>query len=76
MTRPADPADKAADKEDNFGGKPSHRSGYTANQLDWVERWARKGGTLAAGEGLILCMELDRLRAMLIDNDTEHGRAA
>jgi hypothetical protein len=64
------------EKDDNFGGASSHRAGYTANQLDWVERWARKGGTLAAGEGLILCLELDLLRALLIDHDTDHGRAA
>jgi hypothetical protein len=54
-----------ADRDDNFGGKPSHRAGYTKDKLAWVEHWARKGATLQAGEGAVLCAELDRLRALL-----------
>jgi hypothetical protein len=58
--RPGDPADR----DDNFGGKPSHRAGYATDKLSWVEYWARKGATLAAGEGALLCHELDRLRSI------------
>jgi len=50
--------------------KPVHRSGHGAitfegreyTRLEWIERTARNGGTLAAGEGAVLCAELDRLR--------------
>jgi hypothetical protein len=49
-----------------------HRSGHGAityegreyTRLEWIERTARNGGTLAAGEGAVLCAELDRLRAV------------
>lgn len=59
--RPTDPADKA---DDNFGGKPNHRAGYSTDKLGWIEYWARKGACLAAGEGAVLCAEIDRLRAL------------
>jgi hypothetical protein len=47
-----------------------HRQGYGAlvfegreyTPLEWVERIARRGGTLAAGEGKLLTDEIDRLR--------------
>jgi hypothetical protein len=65
VTQAPDPADR----DDNFGGKPSHRAGYTKDKLAWVEYWARKGATLAAGEGAVLCAELDRLRALLLARD-------
>jgi hypothetical protein len=50
--------------------QPVHRSGHGAitfegrewTRLEWIERTARNGGTLAAGEGAVLCGELDRLR--------------
>lgn len=73
--RPGDPADRVTDaKADGaFGGLTNHRSGYgvieldgrTYTKLEWVERFARAGGTLAAGEGKMLVEELDRLRAIL-----------
>lgn len=55
-----DPTDAKAD-----GGFGNHRAGYSADKLASAEYWARKGGTLAAGEGLVLCAEIDRLRAQL-----------
>lgn len=63
----SDPADKAVDV---FQPTVSHRAGYTNDKLAWVERWARKGGTLASGEGLILVQELDRLRAIIAASHT------
>jgi hypothetical protein len=57
---------------DQFTPLP-HRQGYGAltfqgrefTQLEWIERIARRGGTLAAEEGKLLVAELDRLRALL-----------
>ena len=51
--------------------QPVHRSGHGAitfegreyTRLAWIERTARNGGTLAEGEGAVLCAEIDRLRA-------------
>jgi hypothetical protein len=73
--KPGDPADRAVDaKADGaFGGAVSHRAGYggiefegqTYTKLQWVERTARIGGTLAAGEGRMLLAEIDRQRAIL-----------
>lgn len=70
--KPGDPADRIIDaKADGaFGGAVSHRGGYggiqfegqTFTKLEWVERTARMGGTLAAGEGRMLLAEIDRLR--------------
>lgn len=60
--KPSDPADKAVDV---FQPTVSHRAGYAQDRLAWVEYWARKGGTLASGEGLVLVQELDRLRALV-----------
>jgi hypothetical protein len=55
-----DPTDAKADG--NFGSAGgSHRAGY-GDKLANAEKWARKGGTLNAGEGAILCEEIDRLR--------------
>jgi hypothetical protein len=53
--------------------QPVHRSGHGAitfegrewTRLEWIERTARNGGTLAAGEGAVLCGELDRLRKIV-----------
>ena len=59
MPMASDPADKALDAQadGNFGGKHestgSHRSGYT-NPLQMALTVARKGGTLGAGEGLLI----------------------
>jgi hypothetical protein len=44
---------------DNF----SHRAGYYADPLAVAMHQARKGGTLAAGEGALLVAEIDRLTA-------------
>lgn len=61
--RVPDPTDAKADGA--FGG--SHRAGYGSDRLQRAEAWARKGYTLAAGEGLVLVQELDRLRALVQD---------
>jgi hypothetical protein len=53
--------------------QPVHRSGHGAitfegreyTRLEWIERTARNGGTLAAGEGAVLCAEIDRLRGQI-----------
>ncbi len=58
--RVPDPTDAKAD-----GGFGNHRAGYSRDRLAQAEHWARKGGTLAAGEGLVLCAEIDRLRGEL-----------
>ncbi len=58
--RVPDPTDAKAD-----GGFGNHRAGYSPDRLAQAEHWARKGGTLAAGEGLVLCAEIDRLREEL-----------
>ena len=79
--KPGDPADRAADGA--FGGVHSHRAGYGGNVLDgrvytreeWIERNARLGGTLAAGEGKVLVAELDRLRAAVVEGMTKVTRA-
>ena len=64
-------ADLDAKAADQF--QPVHRSGYGAitfegreyTKLEWAERTARRGGTLAAGEGALLCAEIDRLRGLI-----------
>lgn len=58
--RVPDPTDAKAD-----GGFGNHRAGYGSDRLQRAEAWARKGYTLAAGEGLVLVQELDRLRALV-----------
>jgi|GEM_PF-2625382 len=63
--RVPDPTDAKAD-----GGFGNHRAGYSPDRLAQAEHWARKGGTLAAGEGLVLCAEIDRLREELDEHDT------
>ena len=60
MSATPDPTDAKADG--NFGSAGgNHRAGY-GDKLANAEKWARKGGTLNAGEGAILCEEIDRLR--------------
>ena len=79
--KPGDPADRVADGA--FGGVHSHRAGYGGRVLDgrvytreeWIERSARQGGTLAAGEGKVLVEELDRLRAAVVEGMTKVARA-
>ncbi len=63
--RVPDPTDAKADG--NFG---NHRAGY-GDRLDRIIATARKGWTLAAGEGLVLVQEIDRLRQ---ENETLHSR--
>jgi len=63
MSATPDPTDAKADG--NFGSAGgSHRAGY-GDRLANAEKWARKGGTLNAGEGAILCEEIDRLREVV-----------
>lgn len=62
--RVPDPTDAKADG--NFG---NHRAGYGSDRLRRAEAWARKGYTLAAGEGLVLVQEIDRLRSRKIDRE-------
>ena len=59
-----DPTDKLA--ADQFVNR---RAGY-GDRLAAVEQWARCGWTLGAGEGGMLCDELDRLR-----DELNHARA-
>ena len=59
--RVPDPTDAKADGA--FGG--NHRAGYGTDRLDRIIATARKGWTLAAGEGLVLVQEIDRLRGEL-----------
>ena len=63
--RVPDPTDAKADG--NFG---NHRAGY-GDRLDRIIATARKGWTLAAGEGLVLVQEIDRLREQLRDTHTK-----
>ena len=65
--RVPDPTDAKADGA--FGG--THRAGYGNDRLDRIIATARKGWTLAAGEGLVLVQEIDRLREQLRDTHTE-----
>lgn len=65
MSQTPDPTDAKADG--NFGSSGSHRTGYANDRLANAEYWARKGGTLNAGEGLILCAEIDRLREIIAE---------
>jgi len=63
MSVTPDPTDAKADG--NFGSAGgNHRAGY-GDRLGNAEKWARKGGTLNAGEGAVLCEEIDRLRERL-----------
>ena len=64
MSLAPDPSDKGAD---NFKGSTSHRAGYALNPVANAIYWARKGGTLQAGEGKLLVDEIDRLTAELRD---------
>lgn len=61
MSAVPDPTDAKADG--NFGG--NHRGGYSPDRLARAEAWARRGYTLAAGEGAVLVQELERLREEL-----------
>ncbi len=90
MTRAPDPSDKALDAaaDGNFTSGVTHRGGYggltyngrTYTKAEWAERMARNGCALAAGEGAMLCEEIDRLReevrAKVVDAFEEVARAA
>ena len=58
--RVPDPTDAKAD-----GQFVNRRAGYGNQRLAAIENWARCGWTLSAGEGAVLCDELDRLRRIL-----------
>lgn len=62
-TKPTDPSDKALDAaaDGNFGGKHTNRRAGYGDQLDMILRIARRGGTLAAGEGLKLIEHYEAL---------------
>ena len=63
MTPAPDPADTLDAKADGaFQSAGHHRGGYDRDPLAVAEYWARKGATLHAGEGAVLCAEIDRLR--------------
>jgi len=56
-----------AQADGNFGGKHesvNRRAGYT-DSTGWTLRIARKGGTLAAGEGLLLIKHYEQIIAEL-----------
>jgi hypothetical protein len=61
------------DGTDTFQPPTLHRQGYGAltfdgreyTPLEWVERIARRGGTLAAGEGKLLTDKIDRLETTI-----------
>jgi hypothetical protein len=63
--RVPDPTDAKADG--NFG---NHRAGY-GDRLDRIIATARKGWTLAAGEGLVLVQEIDRMQGA-VDATLDH----
>ena len=73
VSRPAPTVRQSLDTKAADQFQPVHRSGHGAitfegrewTRLEWIERTARKGGTLAAGEGAVLCGELDRLRKIV-----------
>ena len=58
--RVPDPTDAKAD-----GQFVNRRAGYGDQRLAAIENWARCGWTLSAGEGAVLCDEMDRLRRIL-----------
>lgn len=62
-TKPTDPSDKALDAaaDGNFGGKHTNRRAGYGDQMDMILRIARRGGTLAAGEGLKLIEHYEAL---------------
>ena len=60
--RVPDPSDKLDAKADGQFQQVNRRAGYGDDRLDRIIATARKGWTLAAGEGLVLVQEIDRLR--------------
>lgn len=60
--RVPDPTDATADGQFQ---QVNRRAGYGDDRLDRIIATARKGWTLAAGEGLVLVQEIDRLRGEL-----------
>ena len=63
--RVPDPSDKLDAKADGQFQAVNRRAGYGDDRLDRIIATARKGWTLAAGEGLVLVQEIDRLRGEL-----------
>ena len=60
--RTPDHSDKLDAKADGQFQAVNRRAGYGDDRLDRIIATARKGWTLAAGEGLVLVQEIDRLR--------------
>ena len=60
--RVPDPSDKLDAKADGQFQAVNRRAGYGDDRLSRTIATARKGWTLAAGEGLVLVQEIDRLR--------------
>ena len=77
--RVPDPSDKLDAKADGQFQAVNRRAGYGDDRLERIIATARKGWTLAAGEGLVLVQEIDRLREELtqqsITLSAEHQRA-
>jgi hypothetical protein len=77
--RVPDPSDRLDAKADGQFQAVNRRAGYGDDRLDRIIATARKGWTLAAGEGLVLVQEIDRLREELaqqsITLSAEHQRA-
>lgn len=69
--RVPDPSDKLDAKADGQFQAVNRRAGYGDDRLDRIIATARKGWTLAAGEGLVLVQEIDRLREQLRDTHTK-----
>ena len=67
--RVPDPSDKLDAKADGQFQAVNRRAGYGDDRLDRIIATARKGWTLAAGEGLVLVQEIDRLRSRKIDRE-------
>jgi len=69
--RVPDPSDKLDAKADGQFQAVNRRAGYGDDRLSRTIATARKGWTLAAGEGLVLVQEIDRLRAAVAAAEKE-----
>lgn len=75
-TTPTDPSDKALDAaaDGAFGGQHTNRRAGYGDQLDMILRVARRGGTLAAGEGEKLIAHYEALvRKAYLEGFSEAG---
>lgn len=69
--RVPDPSDKLDAKADGQFQAVNRRAGYGDDRLDRITATARKGWTLAAGEGLVLVQEIDRMQGA-VDATLDH----